>query len=538
MAYTDTNLDISFDAPPQLGTTGMIRVYKLSDNSLVDSIDISTAPSATDTQTVLPRTNLEIDALALGAISGDAQRARFVWYRPVSINGNKATIRLHNNQLAFNTSYYVTVDASVFKGNFKGAAFKGFSASDGWSFTTRLAPSSNTNLRVDDTGNSADFRSLQGALNWVMSNCSSTTSTACSAASILKTIQIANGRYEELALVRNVANLTITGESREGVVVGSDNFDSLNPGTGASNTAAGTTISTSGKTNGHRILGGGRAVLLVESCDLLTLTNFTLQNTHLRSEAHDNQAEAIYFNTSLTTGAARLIAKQMNFMSQQDTLLLKGYVWIYDSLVAGNVDFIWGSVMAALFENSEIRSVRDTSSSSTTSAGYILQARAVPGDKGFVFLNSRLTAGEGVTRAYLARSGGTTSATYIDNITFINTKMGSHILPIGWCVGNGTSKSGTGTGACGSNPPPYAGGTNGAATDAAGWREYKSTDLAGALLDVSGRLASQNVTANGATTSLVLAKQMDSAAGYSTRAEVFSKSTIANGSAGSWVPTP
>ncbi len=59
----------------------------------------------------------------------------------------------------------------------------------------------------------------------------------------------------------------------------------------------------------------------------------------------------------------------------------------YRTLVAGNVDFIWGGSRAALFEESEIRSVGDTTSAS--SGGYILQAR-VPNatDKGYVFLNS------------------------------------------------------------------------------------------------------------------------------------------------------
>ncbi len=62
---------------------------------------------------------------------------------------------------------------------------------------------------------------------------------------------------EQVAFLRKVANLTITGESRDGVVVGDVNFESLNAGSGASTAAAGTALSTSGKTLGHRVLGGG-----------------------------------------------------------------------------------------------------------------------------------------------------------------------------------------------------------------------------------------------------------------------------------------
>jgi hypothetical protein len=179
--------------------------------------------------------------------------------------------------------------------------------------------------------------------------------------------------------------------------------------------------------------------------------------------------------------------------------------------------------------------VADTGSSS---AGFILQARAVPGDKGFVFLNSTLTAEPTVTQAYLARSGGTTATTYVDHIAFVNTKMGPHILPAGWCVGTGTSKTGTGTGTCSSNPPPWAGTADGGATDAAGWREFGSMDLNGAPLDVSARLGTASVKVAGVPTSIVLARQLGSADGLTTRAEIFKNSTIATGAPGGWVPAP
>lgn len=530
--HTDTLLAVAFDAAPTLTGNGAITVRRASDGAVVDRIDLSTAPSATDTQTVIPRTNLEVDALALGAMPENAARARFVWYRPVSISGNQAVIRLHNNRLAFDTAYTVTVDAAAFNGSINNSAFAGLT----WSFTTRSAPASKTSVTVDDDGTAADFRTVQGALNWVMTWCStgSPSANGCNTVATPKTITVRNGLYAELLMLRNVANLSLVGESRDGVQVGRLNFESLNSGSGASAASAGTAPST-GRVAGHRVLGGGRAVLLVENADLLTLRNFTLVNPHARASIYDNQAEAIYFNTSTTAAAHRLVAREMNFISEQDTLQLKGYVWVYNSLVAGNVDFIWGNVMAALFEDCEIRSVLDASSSSP---GYILQARATAGDTGFVFLNSQLTAGPGVTSAYLARSGGTTSTAYVDNIAFINTRIGPHILPIGWCSGTGTSKTGTGQGACSSNPPPWAGTANGGATDAAGWREWGSKDLDGNLLNTSARLGLATVTVGGSPATVQLAKTLDSTAGLTTRADIFARSTIATGSPGGWVPAP
>ncbi|HEY0957484.1 MAG TPA: hypothetical protein VGE36_22225 [Roseateles sp.] len=531
--HTDTPIAIAFDAAPTLGGSGFITVRRNSDNAVVDRIDLSSAPSVTDTQAVIPRTNLEIDALALGAMPENAARARFVWYRPVGISGNQAVIRLRSNRLAFDTAYTVTVDAAAFNGSINNSPFAGLS----WSFTTRSAPASKTAVTVDDDGAAADFRSVQGALNWVMTWCSTGSPSAhgCNTVATPKTISIRNGLYPELLMLRNVANLSLVGESRDGVQVGRANYESLNSGSGASATAAGTALTTGGRVVGHRVLGGGRSVLLVENSDLFTLRGFTLINPHGRASIYDNQAEAIYFNTSTTAAAHRMVGREMNFISEQDTLQPKGYVWIHNSLVAGNVDFIWGSVMAALFEDCEIRSVLDASSSSP---GYILQARATAGDVGFVFLNSQLTAGPGVTSAYLARSGGTASSTYVDNIAFINNRMGPHILPVGWCVGTGTSKTGTGQGACSSNPPPWAGTANGGATDAAGWREWGSKDLDGNPLNTSARLAAATVTVGGSGTTVQLAKTLDSTTGLTRRADIFYRSTIATGAAGGWVPAP
>ncbi len=533
--HTDTRLSLAFDSVPTLGSSGFITVRRASDNVVVDTIDISSAPSTGETQTAIPRTNMEIDAIGFGVTGETTPRGRWVWYRPLRVLGNRVEIQLHDGKLAHNTAYTVSIAPGVINGTLFGQTFNGIGANDGWTFTTRAAPGSVTTVTVDDTGSTADFRSLQGALNWVMLHCAqSVTAFGCNTLATPKLITVANGRYREFNQLRNVRNLSIRGESRDGVVIGEVNFESFNSGSGGSAVSAGTGYTTGGRVIGRRILGGGRASLLVESCDLLSLENFTLINPHPRVSTYDNQAEAIYFNTSGTPAAGRLVAKQMNFLSQQDTLQLKGYVWVYQSLVEGNVDFIWGGPMAVLFEDSEIRSVRDTSSSSP---GYILQARAIAGDKGFVFLHSRLTAGPGVTAAYLARSGGTTSSTYVDNIAFIHTRIGPHILPVGWCVGTGTSKTGTGTGACGTNPPPWAGTADGGATDAAGWREFGSLDLDGQSLDLGQRLGLATVNVAGVPRSVVLAKPLDSTLGLTTRAEVFVRSTAAGGAPG-WVPVP
>lgn len=416
-SYEDQILNLTFDAPPTLGTAGSVRIFKVSDDSLVDTIKLTA----------------ESDSIGYGTL-------RVLNTKPIRISGNTASISLHSNKLALGTAYYVAISDTVFTGaTLNGKAFAGIGKNAGWTFTTRAAaPAAGlTSLTVDDTGTTADYRTLQGALNYVMQHVAADTAA---------TITVKNGTYEEPLYLRNKNNLTIVGESRSGTVIQYSNNELLNSGS------------------------NGRALFLVDTSDLLTLDTLTLKNTTLIGAG--GQAETIYFNSP----SGRLVAKNANFISEQDTLLLKGWTWFYKSLVAGNVDFIWGYSKASLFEQSEIRSLGR--SSSNANGGYVLQARVESAtDKGFVFLNSSLTSGAGPTNEapidgthYLARSpGGTTT---FDNIVFINTKMGKHINGIGW-AGSGINAQPA------SNP--------GTGTATTGWREYGSMDSNGTTLDVSKR---------------------------------------------------
>jgi pectate lyase len=463
----DTLLRLTFDTPPTLGS-GSVRVFRKVDDALVDVV----------------RTSGETDVLGY---PGQAQ-VRKVRTAPIRIDGNTATIRLHGNKLAHGTEYYVAVADGVFPGaRLGGVPFTGIGKAANWSFTTQAAAPSGTTLTVDDDG-AADFRTVQGALNHAMRYVPKATPV---------TISVRNGTYDELLYLRGKDNVSIVGESRAGVVIRYTNNESLNPGTGASQAPSGSGIN------------GGRALLLVEAADLLRLQRLTLNNTTLRASGVAGQAETLYFNSD----AGRLIAQDAAFLSEQDTLNLKGWAWFYRALVAGNVDFIWGGSRAALFEDSEIRSLGDTISA--TSGGYVLQAR-VPAatDKGFVFLNSRLTHGPGpgprhgdvpAGATYLARSPGGTASW--DNIAFINCRMDRHVAAVGW-AGLGVN----------GQPAP-----NPVAPNAtSGWREYGTMDLAGNPLDLSTRVGGYQLRAH------------EVAAGFASRAQVFA----AFGGGAGWEPQP
>ncbi|MYM66762.1 pectin methylesterase [Pseudoduganella sp. FT55W] len=465
----DASLRLTFDGPPTLGSGGTIRIFRKADNALVDVI----------------RLTGESDILGY---AGQAN-VRKVNTTPVSISGNTVTIKPHANKLAYGVEYYVAISNGVFTGaSLGGVPFVGIGALGGWSFSTRAsAPSSAASLTVGDAADT-DFTTVQGALNFAMQNMGAADPV---------TIHVRNGVYNELLYLRGKDNVTLVGESRDGAIIQYTNYDTLNTGSGAS------------QANADAAAAGGRSVLLVESSDMLVLDTITLKNTTLRSSAISAQAETIYFNND----SGRLIAKNANFYSEQDTLNLKGYAWFWRSLVAGNVDFIWGSSRAALFEESEIRSVGDTSNA--TSGGYILQARAANGgDKGYVFLNSRLTHGPGpgplhgdvpTGATYLARSAG--NSAYWDNIAFINTKMDTHIASVGWAA----------AGVNGQPAPNPA-----LASAASGWREYGSTTLAGDAINLAARVGGFQLSAS------------DVAAGFADRAKVFA----AYGGGTGWNPQP
>ncbi|WP_456295659.1 pectinesterase family protein [Vibrio sp. AK197] len=464
--FIDTTLSISFDNEIAAGSSGQVRIYRSSDDTLVDTLKMSE----------------ETDSMGYR----DQANKRTVYYRPLDFTGNTLSIKLHSDVLDYGETYYVVIGDGVVNGaELNGNAFVGLGQNSNWSFTTKAAmPSGNTFSVGHSSG--ADFATLQGVFNHIMQYNDSNDPI---------TIDIEDGTYNELLFLRDHNNVTIRGASREGTVLQYDNFETFNSGTGKSEPVGGTPS-------------GGRAVFLAENVDLLTLENLTLKNTHQRDNQYSNQAETIYFNSE-----GRFIAKDADFISEQDTLLLKGYNWFYNTLIAGNVDFIWGYNTATVFENSEIRTLGDSKAGVgvTTRGGYVLQARTNTLDSpGFVFIGCQFTNGEGPVgntvetgSTYFARSGG--NANYFDNVVLVNSQVDDHIADIGWAVE-------------GINGQPAPNPSQPTATS--GWREYNTMDMSGTPADTSQRQG-------------VYILSEEEAEPYSTRENVFAGYNDGQG----WTPT-
>lgn len=425
-ACVDSYLTITFRSEPAIGTSGTIRITD-EDGQTVDVIDMADVAALSEGKPAMTESSIFTTAMdAVG--SSAAGRYRIVYGNPVSVDGNTMTIRPHCDRLEYGRTYSVAIDADAVSAE----GFSGISG-DEWTFSVMGKPSG---AEVTVGARECDFMTVQGAINYASSLGQSTAVT----------ILVEDGVYEEQLYIRNKNNLTIRGESREGTVIRFDNCNDYIPGTGSGRTS----VPEPGDQVGTI---GGRSVILVENSDMLRFEDISLENTH----GHGSQAEVIYFNCD----SGRIVARNCCFSGEQDTIELKGWGSFRDCLIRGDVDFIWGYAKAALFESCEIRSCMNDN------GGYIVQARCQAGDRGFVFSGCSLTAESGVEDGsfYLARSGG--DASCYDNVTYVNCSMGPHISPAGWR----------------SSPTP----NPSAASAENGWKEYRSTDPDGVLLDVAAR---------------------------------------------------
>ena len=137
---------------------------------------------------------------------------------------------------------------------------------------------------------------------------------------------------------------------------------------------------------------------------------------------------------AVLVAADRAIFRNVRFLGNQDTLYagsrncapdgescIPTRQYFTHCYVEGNVDFIFGD-SKAVFDHCEIHSTPH-------SEGFLTaQSKHSPTeDSGFVFNHCTLTAAPGVANVWLGRPWRAYA-----KVIFLNTEMGSHILPAGW----------------------------------------------------------------------------------------------------------
>ncbi len=255
------------------------------------------------------------------------------------------------------------------------------------------------------------------------------------------TIYIPEGRYEEKLLI-DKANVHLIGAGRDSTVITyGDYAGKADPQTGE---PMGTFAT---------------ATLTVDAMDFraehLTIeNNFDFLASDALPKDHTdrvNGTQAVALEVSLNSD--RSAFRNVRLLGYQDTLFVQaGRSYFVDSVIEGNVDFIFGAGQA-LFENSDI--VTRPRGSKRANVGYVTAPSTdINNEFGLVFLNSRLLKAEGVpaNSSPLGRpwhptttfpDGRYADPDAIGSAVFINTYMDDHITTDGWASMRGTSRDGT-----------------------------------------------------------------------------------------------
>lgn len=420
-AFADTELKITFrDKTPKIGTEGYIRIYDAETNKVADEINMA------DKHTPFPTSSSHTDPIKLhtwmniigmqSKKSGSRNRKVVINYYPVEIEGNTVVIKPHCQKLQPGKKYYVTVDKTAINVN----GFYGITGAD-WTFTTKANPT-DTDVKVSHTDVTADFYTLQGAIDYMAVNVDN---------DVQKTITLDKGVYKEVINLRDQDNITITGStsSYNDVVLKYKNYNDLN-----GSTNDGMEISHDAPL-GTVVTGGcNRSVLIVAgNADKIKFENMTIQNSYGWDDSDESvkynngQAEAVLVRNS---GAVSFVNCRM--LSYQDTMIAgngssKGYSAFLNCYIAGSTDFIWSCGQVALFDGCDIVDVDNTRA--------VMQARVADGTLGYVFNNCEFktiatpVAGKSPTLIYSTDNND-------DNLTFLNCSFAETYITN--FVGSGT----------------------------------------------------------------------------------------------------
>ncbi len=385
----DAALALRFEGTVAVGTSGKIRVA-----------DAETPEKPVDV--------IDLGSSSFTDVIGG--RAFFI-PTPIVVDAGMAHVRLRTGALQPNRTYIVTIDDGVFL-DAEGRSLGTLDDQSAWRFTTRAAPPASPEALVVAADGSGDFCSVQAAFDFVPSENTKPV-----------VINVKRGTYREIVFVEKKGNVTLRGEDRSGTVVAYINNENLQ------------------NKQGSKV----RALVGFENVTDLVIENLTLHNT---TPQGGSQAEALRIDPG-----ERVIVRNANFLSRQDTLLLTGRVYVADSYVEGNVDYVWGKG-TAYFERVELKTVGR--------AGWNVQARNSAEQFGYVFVDSTFSADAEVSGHWLARIDATRFPA--SHVAYIGCKMAPVVDPKGWEI----------------TPPD-------AVTRGVRFWEYGTLDLEGRPVDLSKR---------------------------------------------------
>lgn len=195
----------------------------------------------------------------------------------------------------------------------------------------------------------------------------------------------------------------------------------------------------------------------------VTLRDLTVENTfdYLANDALSDTDPGKIGNSQavallLDTGSDQVLAERVHLLGYQDTLFAKGdRAVIRDSLIAGNVDFIFGAGKL-LIENSELRTRRRARREQPFDSFLLAPSTQLSSDVGILVVHSRLTREDGVPDASVALArpwhpttnfpdGRYADPNAVGMAIFVDCYMDGHIHPDHWASMPGTARDGTKT---------------------------------------------------------------------------------------------
>ncbi|MCF4139082.1 pectinesterase family protein [Streptomyces sp. Tue 6430] len=275
--------------------------------------------------------------------------------------------------------------------------------------TTAAAAATTLTVAADGSG---QYRTVQAAVNAVPANNPSRV-----------VIAVKPGTYRELVKVpSNKPHVTIqgTGGSRKDTTIVYDNASGTpKPGGGTYGT-------------------GGSATVAVEADDFQA-RNLTISNDFDEGAHQDIAGQAV----ALRTAADKILLDGVIVSGDQDTLLVDtaskdklGRVYMTNSYVVGNVDFIFGRATAVI-DKSVITLKKRWNG---TSAGYVTAPSTAAGRKGILIANSTVNGDVSDRTFHLGRpwhAGG--DATLDPQTTVRNTTLSAAIRTTPWTDMSGFS---------------------------------------------------------------------------------------------------
>lgn len=157
-----------------------------------------------------------------------------------------------------------------------------------------------------------------------------------------------------------------------------------------------------------------------------TASNLTIENSAGPREIYGTAV-------ALSVKSDQSVFDNVKLLGYQDTLYNgSGRQYFRNSVIRGDVDFIFGEATAIVFDNCDIVSAAHPNATST-SGGYVTAAAQTnESDYGYVFFNSRLIKDSTATGShYLGRPWKNNP-----KVRFVNTAMDSHIVASGWKTWN------------------------------------------------------------------------------------------------------